>query len=84
MQIISLIQNIFNKEKCKWQCNVKFDILDIYCKEYFYYVNQTQNHRMLGVGRDLCGSSSPTALAKTHLKNIMAGSSLLENKQTEI
>jgi len=25
---------------------------------------QSQNHRMLGVGRDLCGSSSPTPLRK--------------------
>jgi len=24
----------------------------------------SQNHRMVGVGRDLCGSSSPTALQK--------------------
>ena len=24
----------------------------------------TQNHRMFGVGRDLCGSSSPTPLLK--------------------
>ena len=24
----------------------------------------TQNHRMVGVGRDLCGSSSPTPLPK--------------------
>jgi len=24
----------------------------------------TQNHRMVGVGRDLCGSSSPTLLTK--------------------
>jgi len=24
----------------------------------------TQNHRMVGVGRDLCGSSSPTLLPK--------------------
>jgi len=26
--------------------------------------NKSQNHRMLGVGRDLCGSSSPTPLPK--------------------
>ena len=25
---------------------------------------ESQNHRMLGVGRDLCGSSSPTHLPK--------------------
>jgi len=25
---------------------------------------ESQNHRMVGVGRDLCGSSSPTPLPK--------------------
>lgn len=40
MQIVGLSQNRFNKEKRKWQCNVKFSILDIYCKEHLYYVNQ--------------------------------------------
>ena len=27
-------------------------------------VHLSQNHRMFGVGRDLCGSSSPTPLPK--------------------
>jgi len=27
-------------------------------------VTESQNHRMVGVGRDLCGSSSPTLLLK--------------------
>jgi len=27
-------------------------------------VTESQNHRMVGVGRDLCGSSSPTLLPK--------------------
>jgi len=27
-------------------------------------VTESQNHRMVGVGRDLCGSSSPTHLLK--------------------
>jgi len=27
-------------------------------------VTESQNHRMVGVGRDLCGSSSPTPLPK--------------------
>jgi len=27
----------------------------------------TQNHRMFGVGRDLCGSSSPTPVPKQGL-----------------
>jgi len=26
--------------------------------------NLSQNHRMVGIGRDLCGSSSPTLLPK--------------------
>jgi len=29
---------------------------------------ESQNHRMLRVGRDLCGSSSPTPLPKLQLK----------------
>lgn len=60
MQIISLIQDRFNKEKRKRQCNMKFNILDIDCKEHLYYVNQI------------------------HLKNIMAGSFLLENKKLKL
>jgi len=28
------------------------------------FFTQSQNHRMVGVGRDLCGSSSPTPLPK--------------------
>ena len=32
----------------------------------------SQNHRMFGVGRDLCGSSSPTLLPKQgHLQQVM-------------
>ena len=27
-------------------------------------LTESQNHRMVGVGRDLCGSSSPTLLMK--------------------
>ena len=27
-------------------------------------ITESQNHRMVGVGRDLCGSSSPTLLPK--------------------
>jgi len=29
-----------------------------------FYFTESQNHRMFGVGRDLCGSSSPTLLPK--------------------
>jgi len=28
------------------------------------HVTESQNHRIVGVGRDLCGSSSPTLLLK--------------------
>jgi len=32
---------------------------------------ESQNHRIVGVGRDLCGSSSPTPLPKQgHLQQI--------------
>ena len=32
-------------------------------------ITESQNHRIVGVGRDLCGSSSPTPLLKQgHLK----------------
>ena len=30
-------------------------------------ITESQNHRMVGVGRDLCGSSSPTLLPKQGL-----------------
>jgi len=30
-------------------------------------ITESQNHRMVGVGRDLCGSSSPTPLPKQGL-----------------
>ena len=30
----------------------------------FFGLTESQNHRMVGVGRDLCGSSSPTLLPK--------------------
>jgi len=31
----------------------------------YHLINVLQNHRMLGVGRDLCGSASPTPLPST-------------------
>jgi len=35
---------------------------------------ESQNHRMVGVGRDLCGSSSPTPLPKQgHLQQAAQG-----------
>jgi len=48
---------------------------DFRCKptgwKYSYILLFSQNHRMVGVGRDLCGSSSPTLLPKQghHLFN---------------
>jgi len=35
-------------------------------------VTESQNHRMVGVGRDLCGSSSPTLLLKSSLRNLIS------------
>jgi len=48
---------------------------------------KSQNHRMFGVGRDLCGSSSPTPLPKQgHLQQaaqdfIQVGSEYLQRKR---
>ena len=47
----------------------------------------SQNHRMLGVGRDLCGSSTPTALLKQgHLQQaaqdlVQAGLEYLQRRR---
>jgi len=47
----------------------------------------TQNHRMVGVGRDLCGSSSPTPLSKEgHLQRaaqdlVQAGLEYLQRRR---
>jgi len=35
----------------------QFGYLILVC---FVYHTESQNHRIIGVGRDLCGSSSPT------------------------
>ena len=37
--------------------------------ECCHRITESQNHRMLGVGRDLCGSSSPTPLLKQGYNN---------------
>ena len=34
------------------------------CISQNHRITESQNHRMVGVGRDLCGSSSPTLLPK--------------------
>jgi len=40
-------------------------LLSVLCFITFHLgVTESQNHRMFGVGRDLCGSSSPTPLPK--------------------
>ena len=50
-------------------------------------IQLTQNHRMLGVGRDLCGSSSPTLLPKQgHLQqaaqdHVQAGLEYLQRRR---
>ena len=36
----------------------------LHCQEKNIKITESQNHRMVGVGRDLCGSSSPTLLPK--------------------
>ena len=32
--------------------------------QYMIFITESQDHRMLEVGRDLCGSSNPTPLPK--------------------
>jgi len=52
----TLFSSDFSTEKCvAFLCT---------CSCYCRAVTQSQNHRMFGVGRDLCGSSSPTLLPK--------------------
>jgi len=36
----------------------------IFCQDGLALKTESQNHRIVGVGRDLCGSSSPTPLPK--------------------
>jgi len=39
--------------------------------ERIIWKGESQNHRMVGVGRDLCGASSPTLLLKQgHLEQV--------------
>jgi len=47
-------------------------IITMMIKEYRkQLIRESQNHRIVGVGRDLCGSSSPTLLPKQgHLQQI--------------
>jgi len=50
-------------------------------------ITESQNHRMFGVGRDLCGSSSPTPLLKqSHLQQaaedlVQAGLEYLQRRR---
>jgi len=45
---------------------------------------ESQNHRMVGVGRDLCGSSSPTLLPKQgHLHLLLGDGRLLHVPDSE-
>jgi len=43
--------------------NMDVDVIFIYPVQQGTFT-ESQNHRTLGVGRDLCGSSSPTPLPK--------------------
>ena len=51
------------------------------------YVIESQNHRIVGVGRDLCGSSRPTVLSKqVHLQQaaqdlVQAGLEYLQRRR---
>jgi len=51
------------------------------------WITESQNHRMIGVGRDLCGSSSPTLLLKQgHLQQaaqelVQAGLQYLQRRR---
>jgi len=40
----------------------------IICAYAHITFTESQNHRVLGVGRDLCGSSSPTSLPEQGLR----------------
>jgi len=45
----------------------------------------SQNHRMVGVGRDLCGSSSPTPLPKQgHRRKLSDWSGFFVTNQAEL
>jgi len=47
--------------------------------------SESQNHRIVGVGRDLCGSSSPTLLPKQgHLQQAAQDSLLLGDPQVSL
>ena len=52
-----------------------------------WIITESQNHRMVGVGRDLCGSSSPTSLPKQgHLQQaaqdlVQAGLEYLQRRR---
>jgi len=47
-----------------WRNNTYEKRLSHKIEEFFENVMQSQNHKMLGVGRGLCGSPSPTPLPK--------------------
>ena len=57
------------------------------CLTHLYHFSESQNHRMVGVGRDLCGLSSPTHLPKQgHLQQaaqelVQAGLEYLQRRR---
>ena len=58
-----------------------------YLGMYYHRITESQNHRMVEVGRDLCGSSSPTLLPKKgHLQQaaqdlVQAGLEYLQRRK---
>ena len=86
--------------KSAWGRGRKTGALFKHCQQDFYIlegestgsdqstVRESQNHRMVGVGRDLCGSSSPTPLPKqghpqqAALDLVQAGLEYLQRRST--
>ena len=61
LDILTLSQ-LCKKFKTTENRNPKMDLKEMHF--YTKFLIESQNHRMLSVGRDLCGSSSPTPLPK--------------------
>ena len=68
--------------------NYTMNFLRAYFHKWHFRINmRSENHRMFGVGRDLCGSSSPTPLRKQgHLQQavedlVQAGLEYLQRRR---
>jgi len=67
--LLSVISEVIHEDKewLSWESSIW-----ICCESWGWqkassnisYITESQNHRMFGVGRDLCGSSSLTTLPK--------------------